>query len=171
MSTEATSPKKAKHRQAAEALNAISALVRGPRGAKKAAKQEAKLQRKDSHKAKLLAMLTTEPLKLRTALIKAAVAVKNGANAEELQACTALQAVTDWSKLAEPIGQFALAKGVDLAPLLAGLGCTAPTPTQEAAKAPAPSIEAAPATDPPKGPPQPEPKPKPLQGRHTKGRA
>lgn len=173
MSAEATetTPRKARRRQAAEALNAISEIVQGPRGAKKAAKQEAKIQRRADRKAKLLAMLTapTEPLKIRTALIKAGVAIKNGAVAEELQACTALQTVTTWPRLAEPVAQFATAKGIDPATLLAGLGCTA---TQEVAKAPSPSMEAMPTTEPPKAPPEAKPSTKGHHGRHiVKGRS
>jgi hypothetical protein len=182
MSTEATdtSPRKVRRRLEAEALNAISAIVQGPRGAKRAEKAAAKIQRKASRKAAILEMLTapTEPLKVRTALVKATVAVKNGATAEELQACTALQKVTDWSRLGDPVAQFATAKGVDPATLLAGLSMapaevvTAPTPTQEAAKAPSPSMEASPATDPPKGPSEPKHAPKANQGRHVvKGRS
>lgn len=161
-----STPRKAKHRQILDALNAISTIVHGPRGAKKRAYIEGKSQRKDSHKAKLLALLTapTEPLKLRTALLKAVVAVRCGATAEELQACTALQALAEWSKLAEPLTAFATAKGIDPTTLLAGLGIAA----QEPAEAPSPPVETAPAAEAPKATTEPKPAHKP--SKHHKAR-
>jgi hypothetical protein len=168
-----TSPREARRRQAAEALNAVIAIVQGPRGAKKAAKVAAKAERKNDRKAKLMAMLSTEHLKVRVALTKTVVALKNGATVEELQACTALRSLTDWAKLVEPIGAFATAKGVDPTTLLAGLGCpvTATTPNQGTIKASSGSMDTPATTEAPKLPTEPKPPPKAPHGRHIKGRS
>ena len=173
MSTEATetTPRKARRRQAADALNAVVAIVQGPRGAKKAAKVAAKAERKNHRKAKLLAMLSTEHLKVRVALTRTVVALKNGATVEELQVCAALQSLTEWSKLAEPIAVFAAAKGVEPSALLAGLGCAVITtpPTHGSMKAPSTSMDASVAPEAPKAPSVPPTAPKAAQGRHQKG--
>jgi hypothetical protein len=130
------------------ALSAFSEKVNGPRGAKKAEKQATKEANREARKGKLLAELTSGQVEgksrkwnPRTALVKAVSAVKNGATAEELQACTALQAVAKWSDAAEPVAQYAEAKGAAAATVLAGLNATpaeAKEPAPEQAPAPEP---------------------------------
>lgn len=151
------------------ALSAFSETVNGPRGAKKAEKQAAKDARREERKATLLAELISGQVEgksrkwnPRTALVKAVSAVKLGATAEELQACTALQAVAKWSEAAEPVAQYAAAKGATAATVLAGLNATPkakePAPEQAPAPAPAPKAEA------------PKPERKPAVKRQSKPR-
>lgn len=168
---------------AANALAVLSSAIRGPRGSKKAERDAAKAERRDARKATLLEVLNTGitgnesqngKWSARLALTKAVSAVKNGATADELQACTALRAVAPWATLGEPVRQYAEAKDADVATVLAGLGCaeTEPAttdPTEQAADAPEAAPKAASETEAPKAQAKPKTATKGRQGRAKKG--
>lgn len=169
--TSETTESKTRQKQATAALNAISAAIHGPRGEKRRQHEAEKQARRDERKAKLLAVLTSgetgrkdQVWNARMALTKATSAVKNGATAEELQACTALQGVAPWAQLVEPVEQFGAAKGADTAVLLAGLGCSNPETSIAAAEG-----SAAPVSEPEAPKAQPKSK-KPGKGRQGRAR-
>lgn len=168
--TSTTTPETdARRKKAASALSALSAKLNPERGKKTAELDAAKEARRVERLAHTLTVLTTGDTGCssanskwgpRTALIKVVSAVKYGATVEDLQACKALHEVAPWSELVEPVTEFAEAKGVDPAQVLAGLG----VPPTEAPGAPvnAPTVPQAQDA-------VPSPKPAPT-GRVRRGR-
>lgn len=119
-------------KMANSALNALSTALSGPRGAKKQEKEAEKMKRREERRAKTLRVLHTgktgtkainSQWSPKVALQRAVSAIKDGAEASDLQKCEALQKVAPWHKVKEAVITFAKAKGVDPDVLTVGLNC------------------------------------------------
>lgn len=106
-------------KQATAALSSLTQAKRAIEGkavTKKVQKREAVLAHREEEKKAALVLLDTGSTKkwsARFALVRAVTAMKMGASAEELRACKALMAVTDWSALEQPVRDYAVAVKAD----------------------------------------------------------
>jgi len=179
--TKAVKPRKVSNKPkvdkklASQALNALTQVKRTIEGravTKKDQKRIEVLARRESEKLAALTLLDTGATKrwsVRFALVRAVTAMKAGATPDEVRNCKALMSVVDWSALAEPVREYAMAANANVDTVLDAL-CKkkmeiAPVISLAPATVPAPApVSLAPATVPAPAPisvvPAPAPAPK-----------